>query len=121
MKFKSIKIHYLFKLLFFFLLFFAGFRLLFVIYHHTKIPDGQHAETVLAFFYALPLDVSTACAGLIIPYILWSLQQFYKRRLFHLINLFFIFFLIILITTFSIANIKKYGEGGTLLSARAWK
>lgn len=119
MKFKSIKIHYLFKLLSFFLLFFAGFRLLFVIYHHTKIPDGQHAETVLAFFYALPLDLSTACAGLIIPYILWSLQQFYKRRLFHLINLFFIFFLIILITTFSIANIKMYGEWGTLLSARA--
>ena len=119
MKIKSIKVHYLLKLLFFWLLFFAAFRLLFVIYHHTKIPDGQHAETVLAFFYALPLDLSTACAGLIIPYILWSLQQFYKSRLIHLINLFFIIFLIILMTTLSISNIKMYGEWGTLLNARA--
>lgn len=119
MKLKSIKIHYLFKLLFFWLLFFACFRLLFVIYHHTKIPDGQHAETVLAFFYALPLDLSTACATLIIPYILWSLQQFYKTRTIHLINLIFVIFIIILITLLSVANIKMYGEWGTLLSARA--
>ncbi|HSH66042.1 MAG TPA: sulfatase-like hydrolase/transferase [Bacteroidia bacterium] len=108
------------KLLIFWLLFFAGFRLLFVIYHHTKIPDGQHAETGLAFFYALPLDISTACAGLVVPYILWSLQQFYKRRLIHLINIAFLFSLIIIITILSIANIKMYGEWGTILSARAF-
>ncbi|HET8962994.1 MAG TPA: sulfatase-like hydrolase/transferase [Chitinophagales bacterium] len=120
MKLNSIKIHYLIKLLIFWLLFFAGFRLLFVIYHHTKIPDGQHAETGLAFFHALPLDLSTACAGLIVPYILWSFQQFYKRRWIHVVNISFVFFLIIAVTVLSIANIKLYGEWGTLLSARAF-
>lgn len=120
MKLKNIKIHYLLKLLVFWLLFFAGFRLLFVIYHHTKIPDGQHAETGMAFFHALPLDLSAACIALIIPYILWSLQQFYKRRLIHLLNLGFLILLIIFVTVLSIANIKMYGEWGTLLSARAF-
>lgn len=120
MKFNNIKIHYLIKLLVFWLLFFAGFRLLFVIYHHTKIPDGLHAETGMAFFHALPLDLSAACIALVIPYILWSFQQFYKHRLIHLLNLGFQAFLIILTTILSIANIKMYGEWGTLLSARAF-
>ncbi len=120
MKIKNIKIHYLIKLFVFWLLFFAGFRLLFVIYHHTRIPDGQHAETGMGFFYALPLDISTACAGLFIPYILWSFQQFYKSRLLHIINLSFLIIVIILITILSMANIKMYGEWGTLLSARAF-
>jgi phosphoglycerol transferase MdoB-like AlkP superfamily enzyme len=120
MKFNNIKVHYLLKLLFFWLLFFTTFRLLFVIYHHTKIPDAQHSETGLAFLYALPLDLSAACAATIIPYILWSLQQFYKKRLIHLLNLGFNVFLIVLLTVLSIANIKMYGEWGTLLSARAF-
>jgi phosphoglycerol transferase MdoB-like AlkP superfamily enzyme len=120
MKFTNIKVHYLLKLLIFWLLFFTAFRLLFVIYHHTKIPDAQHSETGLAFFYALPLDISAACAALIIPYILWSLQQFYKKRLIHRLNIGFNVFLIVIITVLSIANIKMYGEWGTLLSARAF-
>src|SRR4051812_4653078 len=120
MKINTIKVHYLLKLFIFLLLFFAVFRLLFVIYHHTKIPDSEHSETVLAFFYALPLDISTICACLVIPYILWSLQQFHKRRSIHFINLGFITFLITLITLLSIANIKMYGEWGTLLSSRAF-
>ncbi|HRG39562.1 MAG TPA: hypothetical protein PK289_13610, partial [Bacteroidia bacterium] len=120
MKIKTIKVHYLLKLFIFWLLFFAIFRLLFVIYHHTRIPDSEHSETVLAFFYALPLDISAACAGLVIPFILWSFQQFHKRRWIHLINLSFIIFLIITISILSIANIKMYGEWGTLLSSRAF-
>jgi phosphoglycerol transferase MdoB-like AlkP superfamily enzyme len=120
MKIKPIKVHYLLKLFIFLLLFFAIFRLLFVIYHHTKIPDSEHSETVLAFFYAIPLDISTACACMLIPYILWSFQQFHKRRFIHLINLSFIIFIIILFTVLSIANIKMYGEWGTLLSSRAF-
>lgn len=120
MKIKNIKVHYLLKLFIFWLLFFAIFRLLFVIYHHTRIPDSEHSETVLAFFHALPLDISAACAGLVIPYILWSFQQFHKRRFIHLINLGYIIFLIILTTILSIANIKMYGEWGTQLSSRAF-
>lgn len=119
MKIKTLKVHYLLKLFIFWLLFFSIFRLLFVIYHHTRIPDSEHSETVLAFFYAIPLDISAACAGLMVPYILWAFQQFHKRRFIHLLNLSLIIFLIIALTTLSIANIKMYGEWGTLLNSRA--
>ena len=119
MKFNNIKVHYLIKLIVFWLLFFAFFRLLFVIYHHAKIPDGEHSKTVLAFLYALRLDLSAACMAVFIPYILWSVQQFFKRRIIHQVNIFFNIFLIILVSVVSIANIKMYGEWGTLLNARA--
>ncbi|MGQ0827482.1 MAG: LTA synthase family protein [Bacteroidota bacterium] len=99
--------------------YFAFFRVLFIIYHHTKIPDGQHSETGLSFFYALRLDLSAACTAAVIPYILWVFQQFYKRRLIHRINLVYNIILIILVSVLSVANIKMFGEWGTLLNARA--
>jgi len=119
-KFNSVKIPFLVRLLIFWMLFFALFRLVFIIYHHTKIPDGQHSETVLSFFYALPLDFSTSCAAITIPFLLWSFQQFYKHRFIHRINHAFNIGCIALVSILSIANLKMYGEWGTPLSARAF-
>ena len=119
-KFNFVRIHFLIRLLIYWLLFFAFFRLIFIIYHHTKIPDGQHSETGLSFLYALRLDIATACVAITIPFILWSFQQFYKRRFIHLLNLIFNVGCIALITILSIANLKIYGEWGTPLSARAF-
>lgn len=119
-KFNSVKIHFLVRLLIYWLLLFAFFRLAFIIYHHTKIPDGQHSETGLSFFYALRLDIATACIAIIIPFILWSVQQFYKHRFIHILNLIFNAGCISTITILSLANLKIYGEWGTPLNARAF-
>ncbi len=119
-KLSAIRIHFLGRLIIFWLLFFAFYRLVFIIYHHTKIPDGQHSETGLSFFYGLRLDLSTACAAATIPFILWSFQQFNKKKLFHTINLVFNIACIAIITLLNIANLKMYGEWGTPLSARAF-
>ncbi len=102
------------------MLLFAFFRVVFIIYHHIKIPDGQHSETVLSFFYALPLDFSTACSAITIPFLLWAFQQFYKHRFIHRINLIFNITCMVMVSILSIANLKMYGEWGTLLSARAF-
>lgn len=115
-----IKIRFFGRLIIFWLLFFAFYRLVFIVYHHTKIPDGQHSETGLSFLYALRLDLSTACAAAVIPFILWSFQQFNKQKLFHTLNLVFNITCISVITLLSIANLKMYGEWGTPLSARAF-
>ncbi|MGB3948612.1 MAG: sulfatase-like hydrolase/transferase [Bacteroidia bacterium] len=114
------KIPYIARLILFWMLFFAFYRLVFIVYHHTRIPDYQSAQTGLAFLHALRLDLSTACAATFIPYILWVVQQFYKKRFIHLSNLFFNLFCITLLSILSIANLKIYGEWGTLLGARAF-
>lgn len=115
-KWNKIKIHYLLRLTVFWFLYFALFRVIFIVYHHAKIPDGQHSETSLSFWYALRLDLATICILLIVPYILWALQQFYKNKLIHQINLGYNILLISIVSILSIFNIKIYGEYGSLLN-----
>ncbi len=88
-------------------------------YHHIKIPDGEHSETVLSLFYGLRLDLSAACAAIVISYFLWSFQQVFKSRFIHRINLIINIALISIVSVLSLANIKMYGEWGTQISARA--
>jgi hypothetical protein len=115
MKWNKIKVHYLLRLAIFWFLFFAMFRVLFIIYHHARIPDGQHSDTSMSFLYALRLDLATTCALLIIPFFLWAFQQFNKNRIIHLLNLGYNIVVISLICILSIFNIKLYGEYGTLM------
>jgi hypothetical protein len=110
------KLHYLLKLTIFWLLFFALFRMLFILYHHAKIPDGQHSQTTLSFFYALPLDLYVITLLLIIPAILWVIQQYKKSRLIHLLNFGYNVTMIVLVSALCIFNIKIYGEYENLLS-----
>jgi hypothetical protein len=117
----NLKIPYILRLLIFWLLYFISFRILFIIYQHAKIPDEAHSETGLGFIYALPVDISVACVMASLPFLLWILQQFYKTRLIHHLNLFYNFFLIILSSLLSVTNIKMYGEWGELLSFRILK
>jgi hypothetical protein len=116
MKWNYFKIHYLVRLSVFWLLFFALFRVLFIIYHHAKIPDGEHSETSLSFIYGLRLDLATISALIFIPYLLWSFQQFYKNRFIHLLNLGYNISLIVIVSVLSIFNIKIYGEYGTMMN-----
>ena len=116
MKLNNIKIHYLVRVTLFWLLYFAMFRVLFIVYHHAKIPDGEHSETSMSFIYALHLDLATISALIFIPFLLWAFQQFYKNRFIHRINLGYNICLICIVSTLSIFNIKIYGEYGTLLN-----
>ncbi|MFL5762407.1 MAG: hypothetical protein ACJ77K_00610 [Bacteroidia bacterium] len=117
MKWNKIKVHYLLRLALFWFVFFALFRVLFIIYHHARIPDGQHSETSMSFLYALRLDLATTCALMIIPFFLWALQQFNKNRMIHRVNLVYNYFVISLASILSIFNIKLYGEYGTLMNS----
>ena len=116
LKWNKIKIHYLLRLTVFWFLFFALFRVIFIVYHHAKIPDGQHSETSASFLYALRLDLATIAIILFVPYVLWSFQQFYKNKYIHQINLGYNIILISVVSALSIFNIKIYGEYGSLLN-----
>jgi len=119
MKFiKDIRVPYIARLIFFWLVYFALFRLLFVIYHHAKVPNEHHGETVWAFLYSLPLDISTACWLVLASYILWIVQKFHKTRFVHIANRVINYILIGIVALISIANVKLYGEWGTLISNR---
>ncbi len=118
---KKFHIHFLVRLAIFWMAYFAMFRMLFIVYHHTKILDGQHNETGMSFLYGIRLDLSTASVAMIIPFVLWAFQQYHKSRLIHLLNLAFNCSLIIITSALSIFNLKIYGEWDTLLGYRAFK
>jgi hypothetical protein len=113
---KKIRIHYFIRLLFFWLLYFAMFRMFFILYHHAKIPDGQHSDTGRSFIEGIPLDIAVIALFCVLPFLLWTWQQFNKSRVIHLINLGYHYVLISGVSLLSIFNIKMYGEYEKLLS-----
>jgi hypothetical protein len=113
---KMIRVHYFFRLLIYWLLFFAMFRLSFILYHHAKIPDGTHDETVRSFIHGVPVDLAVIGLLMIFPFILWTMQQYNKSRLIHMINIGYHGCLITFLCVISIFNIKLYGEHERLLS-----
>ncbi len=103
----------------FWFLFFAMFRVLFITYHHAQVPDGKHSDTVMAFLFALRLDLSIITVLVFVPFLLWVFQQYYKNRIIHLLNKYYNYSLIAIISFLSILNIKLYGEWHTILTKQA--
>lgn len=113
---KKIKLNYLLRLCLFWLIYFASFRILFILYHHARIPDGRHSETSLAMLYSIPMDAAITAFFLFIPYLLWSFQQFYKNKTIHRLNKLYNYSLVIVVTMICVFNIKCYGEFDTMLT-----
>jgi phosphoglycerol transferase MdoB-like AlkP superfamily enzyme len=113
------KIPFIVRQLFFWLIYFFAFRCLFVCYNFSKIPQGTLLETLKSFFYAFRLDLSTACIASIIPFILWAIHQFYKNRFLFIINKLFTVFCICIVAPLSVSNLKIYNEWGIQLTIRA--
>lgn len=116
---KNIRLQYLLKLMVFWFLFFAAFRVLFITYHHALIPDGKHSDTVLAFLFALRLDLSVITALVFIPFLLWVVQQYHKSKIIHLLNKYYNYSLIVVLSFLSVLNIKLYGEWRTILTRQS--
>jgi phosphoglycerol transferase MdoB-like AlkP superfamily enzyme len=115
------KIHYLLKLLAFWIFYFLLFRILFVFYHHAQIPAGHTIDTAWSFLYGFRLDVSTACMFVFFPFLFIAFHQFNLNKTILKINRIYHYITISVVGILSIANIKMYGEWGTLLDARALK
>lgn len=115
----QIKIHYLIRLAFFWLIYFTLFRLVFIAWHYDKLPDGNLSNTFLALFAGYRLDISTASYLMILSFVLWSLQQFFRHRIIHRLNIVYNILLIFIVALACIGNIRLFSEWGTLLNARA--
>ncbi|MCL6523076.1 MAG: sulfatase-like hydrolase/transferase [Thermoflavifilum sp.] len=95
---------WLVKSLLFWLLVFACNRLVFFIVNHDLLRHISTKEVFQSFRYAIPLDISTACYSLVIPFLLMICGYVCQKRFYHQIAL--IFTLVILFVQGSIA----YGE-----------
>lgn len=110
------------RLFAFWLLFFAAFRLWFVLWFYKEWSEAAAMTTWASFWYALPLDLSMAGYLMVLPLVLWFLgiglgqrsYPFFEKT----ILAFKVLVIICLVLIFG-ANVFIYEEWHTLLNNRA--
>ena len=114
-----LRTHYLFRVAFFWLVFFALFRLLFIVFHNDRLPEGHLFNTIFSLFAGIRLDISTICYILLLPFLLWTTQQLFRHRSIQWIAHAYNVILVFVLSLVCIGNIRLFPEWGTLLNARA--
>lgn len=107
---------YLLKLSAFWLLFFTIYRVCFFLCYIKHIPEDKTTEAILIFWNALRLDISAISYLILIPYVLWVMQQFMKANLLNRINHFYNLALITTLSILCISNIAIYGDMKSLIN-----
>lgn len=111
----------LIKRLLFWLLVFAMFRIVFLLYFQklVTLAGVSLSEVLSVFWYAIPLDLSTACYLLSISYLLLMLANITNSRLFIKADRFFSLSILIIYSLISTSELGLYGEWNTKLSYKA--
>lgn len=121
--FKNLKSYgFPFRLLAFWLLFFVVFRLWFVLWLRSEWSVENPAQAWLAFWHAIPLDLSFAAYLMVIPVLLWQLGVMIGNRFYPLAEqgIFWFNVLVVSILVFVFgANVFVYEEWKTPLNNRA--
>ena len=106
---------------FFWLLFFALNRAIFLIYYNQLISleSPGFGEVMAGFWYALRLDVSTASYLLILPFFLLLLRSLINSRIFDLANKVYTAIITIAYTLITTAELGIYAEWKTKLHYKA--
>jgi len=110
-----------FRQLFFWLLFFALTRLIFIVYHIQllKVENIGIAEVMQAFWYALPLDISTVSYILIIPFLILMIQSVYTWNWLNINNKIYTALLILIYSLITTSELGIYEEWKTKLNYKA--
>ena len=103
----------IFRQLLFWMLFFAVERLFFLLYQNQliRVENISFFEVLSTFFYALKLDLSTACYILIFPFLLLVIQSFVRLKVGDRINKLYtaiIFFVYILINNIELGLFSEW-------------
>ena len=111
----------LFRLFFFWMLFFAVQRAVFLIYYHQllKVEEIPFGELLYTFYYALLLDISTASYILLLPYLLLVIQSFGKFNWLNLLNKIYILLILSVYIIISVSELGLFREWHTKLTYKA--
>lgn len=109
------------KQLFFWMLFFAMARVVFLLYYlgNLKADGAGFFETLAGFFYALKLDFATACYFMVIPFFILLIQSFWTPSFLNFLNKGYSLFLMIVYTLITAGELGLYGEWKTKLNYKA--
>jgi phosphoglycerol transferase MdoB-like AlkP superfamily enzyme len=100
---------------------FAVSRAVFFVYYSgvLKIENIELSEVFASFWYAIPLDVATACYILIFPFIILCIQTYYSPKWLNYTNMGYTFLVLMAYILITTAEIGIYEEWKTKLQFKA--
>ncbi len=105
----------------FWMLIFAVSRAVFFVYYSgtLKLENIELNEVFASFWYALPLDVATACYILIVPIIILFIQTYFSAKWLNYLNLWYTFLVLVVYILITTTEIGIYDEWKTKLQFKA--
>ena len=111
----------LIKQLVFWLLYFVIIRVIYLLYNLNFVlaENVNFWDVISSFYYALNLDIATACYILLIPFIILVVQSFYSPSWINNINKIYTLIILILFSLITTAELGVYEEWKTKLHYKA--
>ncbi|MFH2096007.1 MAG: LTA synthase family protein, partial [Bacteroidota bacterium] len=100
-------------------LFFIITRAVFILANTDDLHGISTGQILLTFWYALPLDLSTACYILVFPFFLIFLRSLFRIGAFNVINRFYVYFVLFIVALITAGELGIYDEWGTKLNYKA--
>ncbi len=105
----------------FWLLLFAFARAVFLLYyaHSVRVENIGISEVLATFRYALPLDVSTACYIMVIPFFILLVQTVFQPKWLNVAHYFYTGLILLTYLLITTGELGIYGEWKTKLQFKA--
>ena len=115
---KKISLYFLKQYIFWMLVFVIG-RAVFIIANLNELNNTGIGEILLTFWYAIYLDISTACYLMAFPFLLLLIQSLLNFKILNTINLYYTYLIIFVFAVITSSEIGIYEEWGTKLNYKA--
>ena len=112
-------ITYNIRLFIFWLIYYAIFRLFFLLFNSNHFSGSELVNLFKIFIYGIRLDLSAAAYCMLVPLLLISASVFIKGESFNAVNNWYHRILIFIINIICVSNIVIYKYWHTLLNKRA--
>lgn len=109
-------IPYILRLVIFWLVIFAFFRIVFLVFHLPAIANSGILSAMHSLVAGIRLDLSTISFLIFPSFLFWILNQFVGHRIFRALNILYTIVVLFSISLLAVSNIKMYHEWGALLN-----
>ncbi|MEI6765422.1 MAG: sulfatase-like hydrolase/transferase [Bacteroidota bacterium] len=103
----------------FWLLLFAVFRAVFLVYHIPLLSGIPFGNIAASFWFALPLDLSACSYILLLPFLICVIQTFYSPRWLNYITITYTIIIILIFSGITTAELGVFEEWRTKLHYKA--
>ncbi len=115
---KAVIVSFLKQYLFWILFFILG-RTIFILGNINELSGTGISEILLTYWYAIYLDISTACYIMSVSFVFLFLSSLFWQKLFGILNLYYTYLVVLVMSVIIAGELGIYDEWGTKLNYKA--